>query len=152
MIDPNAKLTRQALCTDGQGYWRILERPKTLQDGNTAAMVPVRHKNSSEIQRNTYGICGHLPRSKDYEAPFDPVHLIDGDPETCWSSQQNSSTYPGIAPWVEIDLRAATTASQESVPSPDSEASPSWATPPTSASSIETATSARSSMTLIVPA
>jgi len=112
VIDPNAKLTRQALCTDGQGYWRILERPKTLQDGNTAAMVPVRHKNSSEIQRNTYGICGHLPRSKDYEAPFAPVHLIDGDPETCWSSQQNSSTYPGIAPWVEIDLGAATTVSQ----------------------------------------
>ena len=104
VIDPKAQYTRQELCTDEHGYWQLLERPKTLQEDNAAALTPVVHKKSSEIKRNTYGVCTHLPRSKDYEDPFNPSHLIDDDPETCWSSQQNSSAFPGTPPWAEIDL------------------------------------------------
>jgi uncharacterized repeat protein (TIGR01451 family) len=103
-IPRSAKYTRQELCTDNSGYWRILDRPSSLQQGNTGALTPIKHKKSSEIKRNTYGVCTHVPRSKDYEDPFNPSHLIDGDPESCWSSQQNSSAYPGVPPWAEIDL------------------------------------------------
>lgn len=104
VIARSARYTRQELCTDNSGYWRILDRPSTLQQDNAAALTPIKHKKSSEIRHNTYGICTHVPRSKDYEDPFNPSHLADGDPETCWSSQQNSSPYPGVPPWAEIDL------------------------------------------------
>ena len=112
VVDRAARYTRQQLCTDEVGYWRLLERPATLQEGNSAPLVRVRHKKSSEIKRSTYGICAHLPRSKDYEDPFNPSHLIDGDPETCWSSQQNPSMYPGRPPWAEIDLGRAVAVKQ----------------------------------------
>jgi hypothetical protein len=112
VIDPAAKYTRQELCTDEQGYWRLLPRPATLQGGNAAPLTPVEHKKSADIGHNTYGICTHVPRSRDYEAPFAPTHLIDDDPETCWSSQQNSSMYPGRSPWAEIDLGKSVTIKQ----------------------------------------
>jgi uncharacterized repeat protein (TIGR01451 family) len=104
VIDSRAQYSRQELCTDATGYWRLLEKPTTLQEGNTAPLTQIRHKTSAEIKRNTYGICAHLPRARDYEDPFNPVHLIDNNPETCWSSQQRPSPYPGDAPWAEIDL------------------------------------------------
>jgi uncharacterized repeat protein (TIGR01451 family) len=105
VIDRTAKYSRQELCTDEDGYWRLLEKPGTLQVGNSASLVPVTHLKSSEIKHNTYGICTHLPRSRDYEDPFNPSHLIDGNAESCWSSQQNPSQYPGMPPWAEIDMR-----------------------------------------------
>jgi len=104
VIDRNARYTRQELCTDEIGYWRLLERPATLQERNNSPPTVIRHKTSAEIKRSPYGVCTHLPRSKDYENPFNPTHLIDDDPETCWSSQQRASTFPGNPPWVEIDL------------------------------------------------
>lgn len=117
VIDRAAKYTRQELCTDEAGYWYLLERPKTLQVDNDSPLAKVRHKKSSEIGRSPYGICTHLPRSKDYEDPFNPAHLIDDDPETCWSSQQNASQYPGRPPWAEIDLgRAASIAQVNLIP------------------------------------
>ena len=96
--------TRQELCTDEAGYWRLLERPVTLQEGNQGRLTPIKHKTSAQIKRNPYGICTHLPRAKDYEHPFNPTHLVDGDPDTCWSSQQHPSPYPGRPPWVRVDL------------------------------------------------
>jgi len=104
VLAKSARLSRQELCTDQNGYWHILDRPATLQQDNKAALTPVKHKKSSEIGHNTYGVCTHVPRSKDYEDPFNPSHLIDGDPESCWSSQQNPSAYPGVPPWAQIDL------------------------------------------------
>ncbi len=104
VIDRSAKYSRQELCTDADGYWHILDRPATLQQGNDSSLTPIKHKKSSEIGRNTYGICAHVPRSKDYEDPFNPSHLIDGDAESCWSSHQNPSAYPGVPPWAQIDL------------------------------------------------
>jgi len=112
VIDRAATYTRQELVTDEIGHWRLLERPSQLQRGNHAPLIPVRHKKSSEIKRSPYGICAQLPRSKDYEAPFAPGHLIDDDPETCWSSQQNASMYPGRPPWAEIDLGRARSITQ----------------------------------------
>jgi hypothetical protein len=112
VIDRDAKYTRQELCTDEQGYWRILDKPKTLQDGNTAPVKSIKHLTSAEIKHNPYGICTHLPRSKDYEDPFNPAHLIDSDPDTVWSSQQNPSPYPGNPPWVQIDLGQVQTIKQ----------------------------------------
>ncbi len=104
VLDKGRRYTRQQLCTDEQGYWRILPKPAQLQAGNTQPMKAVKHKNSGQIGRNTYGICTHLPRAKDYEDPYNPDHLIDGDSESCWSSQNNSTPYPGRAPWVVIEL------------------------------------------------
>ncbi|MHB1767645.1 MAG: discoidin domain-containing protein, partial [Phycisphaerae bacterium] len=104
VIERDAQYTRQELCTDAVGYWRLLAKPSALQLGNPAPPLPIKHLRSSEIKHNTYGINTHLPRSKDYEDPFNPSHLIDGNPETCWSSQQNSSPFPGMPPWVQIDL------------------------------------------------
>jgi len=69
VIDRSAKYGRQELCTDEDGYWRLLDKPVTLQTGNAGSLTPVKHLKSSEIKHNTYGICTHLPRSRDYE-PF----------------------------------------------------------------------------------
>jgi hypothetical protein len=98
---------RQELVTDAAGYWRLLDKPSALQQGNAAPLAPLHHKRSAGIKHNPYGICIHLPRARDYEAPFAPAHLIDDDPETCWSSQQNPSAYPGRPPWAEVDLGCA---------------------------------------------
>jgi hypothetical protein len=112
VIDRSANYNRQELCTDEYGYWRLLGKPGTLQAGNTGSLTPVTHLKSSEIKHNTYGICVQLPRSRDYEDPFNPSHLIDGDTESCWSSQQNPSQFPGIPPWAEIDLGKVVVVSQ----------------------------------------
>jgi hypothetical protein len=104
VIDRSVQYSRQELCTDDDGYWRLLDKPGTLQIGNTGSLTPVTHLKSSEIKHNTYGICVQLPKSRDYEDPFNPSHLIDGDAKSCWSSQQNPSQFPGVPPWAEIDL------------------------------------------------
>ena len=111
-IDPRANYTRQELCTDDHGYWRLLDKPASLQVGNPERPRPIRHKTSAEINHNTYGVSIHLPRAREYEDPFNPAHLIDGDPETCWSSQPRPSSYPGNPPWVEIDLGRSVTVAQ----------------------------------------
>lgn len=107
VLDAAEPLDRQAVCTDERGFWRRLEPPVSLQAGNAEALTAVRHLRSSEIGHNLYGICTQVPRAKDYETPFDPMHLIDGDPATVWSSQQRPKTYAGDPPWVEIDLAEA---------------------------------------------
>lgn len=112
VLDAARSYSRQEVCTDDQGYWRLLEKPTTLQEGNPARLRPIHHKKSADITRNSYGVSMHLPRAKNYEDPFNPAHLIDGDPQTCWSSQQRPSTYPGSPPWVEIDLGRLTAITQ----------------------------------------
>lgn len=104
VIDRDARYTRQELCTDAHGYWRLLPKPTTLQQDNTEPLNPIKHLKSDQIKHSTYGLCIQLPRLKDYEDPFDPEHLIDNDSKSCWSSQEHSSAFPGVPPWVEIDL------------------------------------------------
>jgi hypothetical protein len=112
VLERGAPVTRQEVCTDEAGYWRRLPRPGTLQKDNGAPLAPVRHRRSEEIGRNPYGICAHLPRARDYEDPFHPGHLIDGSPQTYWSSQQRASPYPGDPPWVQLDFPEARTITQ----------------------------------------
>lgn len=112
VVPARKKVDRRQVCTDQSGYWRVLPHPETLQKGNTSALVEISKKRSSEIGRSPYGLCAHLPRSKDYEDPFNPGHVVDNDSTTCWSSQQRPSTFPGNPPWIKIDLPAAAAVSQ----------------------------------------
>lgn len=112
VLKKGRRYTRQELCTDEAGFWRVLEKPSSLQSSNAQKLSLVKHKTSAQIGRNTYGICTHLPRSKDYEQPYSASHLIDGDPNSCWSSQNNSSPYPGRAPWAIVELPKNLTISQ----------------------------------------
>lgn len=98
------KYSRQQLCTDEKGFAHLLEQPETLQSGNENTLSKVKHLTSKEIKHSSYGICGHIPREKDYEDPYNCTHLIDGDPETCWSGQQRNRTYPGNPPYVIIEM------------------------------------------------
>jgi len=112
ILDTLVTYTRQEINTNEKGFWRLLERPVTMQQENKAPLNLVHHLKSSEIKKSTYGICTHLPRSRDYEDIFIPQHLIDGNPISYWSSQQNSSMYPGSPPWVQIHFTQSQTISQ----------------------------------------
>lgn len=82
-----------------------------LQEGNARPMVKIAPKKSWEIKSNPYGvtICEPGPRSRWNDAqPLLPIHLIDGDPRTAWSSY--GSSVPDERPeWIRIDLPAETT-------------------------------------------
>lgn len=79
--------------------------PETLQAGNDSPRRKLTLKRSSEIDFNQLG--GTTPRmprtvANDYR-PLEPIHLIDGDPATCWSSR--SVAQPDAEPaWIRIDL------------------------------------------------
>lgn len=76
-----------------------------MQEGNSRPAVKIRPKKSWEIQSN---LCGSTPAREpksmwDDDQPLLPIHLIDGDPETAWSSRGGtaSDTQPE---WIRIDL------------------------------------------------
>jgi hypothetical protein len=95
------------------GYTHIYgESPDLLEDTRIQAHndKPLRKiplKKSSEIGFNLVG--GTTPRmprtpANDY-LPLEPIHLIDGDVSTCWSSRP--APQPDVEPvWVRIDLPA----------------------------------------------
>jgi hypothetical protein len=96
------------------GYTDILAESPTLVDGlkiqtgNSHPFVKVHPKRSSEIKFNRLGATApRLPRTaaNDY-LPLEPVHLIDGDPSTCWSSRTASQADAEPA-WIRIDLPMA---------------------------------------------
>jgi len=76
-----------------------------MQEGNSRPVVKVRPKKSWEIKSN---LCGSTPAREpksmwNDDQPLLPIHLIDGDPETAWSSR--GSTAPDTQPeWIRIDL------------------------------------------------
>ena len=78
-----------------------------LQEGNTSPALKIRPKKSWEIKHN---LCGSTPAREpkimwNDDQPLLPIHLIDGDPETAWSSR--GSTVPDAQPeWIRIDLAA----------------------------------------------
>ena len=76
-----------------------------LQEGNDAPVRKIQPKKSWEISSNKMGATSpRLPRIElnDTE-PFLCVHLLDGDPETCWISR--SQAQPDVEPvWIRIDL------------------------------------------------
>jgi hypothetical protein len=93
------------------GYtWVLGEAPNLvdevpLQVGNTTACRKVHPKKSTELRSNYLGAnSSRMPRTpaNDY-LPLEPIHLIDGNPETCWSSRTQSQ--PNAEPvWIRLDL------------------------------------------------
>src|SRR6266702_3975014 len=64
-----------------------------LQRGNTNPIVKIVPRKSWEIQHN---LCGSTPAREpktmwNDDQPLLPIHLIDGDPETAWSSRGGSA-------------------------------------------------------------
>jgi hypothetical protein len=83
-----------------------------MQRGNKNPVTKIRLKKSWEIEHN---LCGSTPAREpksmwNDDQPLLPVHLIDGDPETAWSSRGGQS--PDRQPeWIRIDLAAESTIS-----------------------------------------
>jgi hypothetical protein len=90
--------------------WVLGEAPDlvddvSLQAGNTAPRVKVHPKESSEIRRNYIGVTTtRMPRSTDNDyLPVEAIHLIDGNPQTCWLSR--AQTQPDVQSiWIRLDL------------------------------------------------
>src|SRR5262245_31808689 len=81
-----------------------------LQVGNTRPITKLKLKKSWEIKHN---LCGSTPAREpktmwNNDQPLLPIHLIDGDPETAWSSR--GAVDADVQPeWIRIDLPAETT-------------------------------------------
>ncbi|MFC2125085.1 discoidin domain-containing protein [Bacteroidota bacterium] len=109
--EPVLRTTHNGIPINTYGYTDILgESPDLLdtimmQVGNNNPMVKVHPKNSSEIKFNRLGTTSpRMPRSisNDY-LPLEPINLIDGDHNTCWSSKSVSQAMAEPA-WIRIDL------------------------------------------------
>ena len=77
-----------------------------MQEGNTNPQVKIKPKKSWEIKRNPFGVTIAEPGPRtmwnDNQSML-PIHLIDGDPDTAWSSY--GSQVPDERPeWIRIDL------------------------------------------------
>ncbi len=93
------------------GYTHILSGapdlvdPTPLQTGNSRPFTKLPVKSSAEIAFNRLGgTAPRMPRTvaNDY-LPLECIHLIDGDPATCWSSK--SLPQPDVEPvWIRLDL------------------------------------------------
>jgi hypothetical protein len=76
-----------------------------LQAGNGNPVKKIHPKKSWEITSNRIGTTApRMPRMPENdEMPLEPVHLIDGDPDTCWCSR--TQPQPDVEPvWIRIDL------------------------------------------------
>jgi hypothetical protein len=81
-----------------------------LQAGNATPRRKIRLKTSKEISSNFLGgTTPRMPRTPENDyLPLEPIHLIDGDPTTCWSSRV--LPHPEAEPvWIRIDLAGETT-------------------------------------------
>ena len=80
--------------------------PRTpLQQSNDHPFSRICLKKSNEITFNHLGTTTpRMPRltQNDYR-PLEPVHLIDGDPETCWSSRTQPA-HDSDPSWIRLDL------------------------------------------------
>ena len=76
-----------------------------IQEGNPADFTKVRPKKSWEIKFNRLGSnTPRMPRTAENDyLPLEPVNLIDGDEQTCWSSRSSLQTDAEPA-WIRIDL------------------------------------------------
>jgi len=76
-----------------------------IQRGNAKAAVKIRPKKSWEIKHNLAGSEHEMTvRSAWTDSdPTLPIHLIDGDPETVWSSW-GCAVSDGRPEWIRIDL------------------------------------------------
>jgi hypothetical protein len=93
------------------GYTHVLTAAPDLTDatalqaGNQRPLSKPALKTSAEIGFNRLGgTSPRMPRTPagDY-LPLECIHLIDGDPQTCWSSK--SLPQPDVEPvWIRLDL------------------------------------------------
>jgi hypothetical protein len=86
-----------------------LLKDSRLQEGNDAAVRKIQPKKSWEINCNKMGATSpRVPRIELNDTQvFLGVHLIDGDPETCWMSRgQNQADVEQV--WIRIDLAQET--------------------------------------------
>ena len=76
-----------------------------MQDGNDKPINKIPLKKSWEIKNNYVGFCNEMvPRTRINDSqPFLPIHLIDGDPETIWSSFETFAM-DARDEWIRIDL------------------------------------------------
>ncbi len=76
-----------------------------LQDDNKNPKIKIQPKKSWEIKENKIGSTpAREPKTAaNDDQPLLPVHLIDGDPETCWCSRGQIQTDVEDA-WIRIDL------------------------------------------------
>ena len=93
------------------GYTHILSAAPDLLDdaaiqgNNTSPLRKLAVKQSAQIAFNRLGgTSPRMPRTADNDyLPLECIHLIDGDPQTCWCSK--SQPQPDAEPvWIRLDL------------------------------------------------
>ena len=94
-------------CTGKGGFWRLMPQPVSMQISNNARLEPLKTKKSRQLPDSMIGVTAHVPRSRDFEAIFEPGHLIDGNPETSWSARAHKSPASGGVDWAEVDFAGA---------------------------------------------
>jgi hypothetical protein len=109
--EPVLSATSEGVPVHTYGYTDVLAEGPTLIDSlkiqanNDRPFVRMHPKPSPDIRFNRLGATApRLPRTSanDY-LPLEPVHLIDGDAATCWSSKTVSQAAAEPA-WIRIDL------------------------------------------------
>jgi hypothetical protein len=108
---PQVRAVCNGVPVHAYGYTHVLAAAPDLVDavplqaGNAAPLVKVAPKKSADIRFNRLGgTSPRMPRSdaNDY-LPVEPIHLIDGDPTTCWCSKTQPQA--GAEPvWIRLDL------------------------------------------------
>ena len=109
--DPTISAICEGVPVLAYGYTHVLGAspdlvaPESLQAGNPNPGRKLALKRSAEIAFNQLG--GTTPRmprtpANDYR-PLEPIHLIDGNPETCWCSRTIAQADAEPA-WIRIDL------------------------------------------------
>jgi hypothetical protein len=110
---PQVRAICQGVPIYGYGYTWVLGEspdltvPEPLQAGSRAVGRKAPLKRSPEISRNRIGVgAPRMPRTpSDDEQPLAAIHLIDGNPNTCWSSR--TRPHPEAEPvWIRLDLVA----------------------------------------------
>lgn len=76
-----------------------------IQTENPAPFVRIPIKRSHEIKHTLLGsTTPRMPRLTEHdERTLEPVHLIDGDPDTCWASRTQMS-HDCAPTWIRLDL------------------------------------------------
>jgi hypothetical protein len=95
----------------GQGPTLVDDVP--LQTGNATPRVKVQPKDSSQIKKNFLGVTTtRMPRTTENDyLPVEAIHLIDGDPQTCWMS--HGQPRPDAQPiWIRLDFPVERTISR----------------------------------------
>jgi hypothetical protein len=86
------------------GSWESYPQRPVLQENNTIKIENLATLPSDKLKSNKFGITAHIPRSIDEEDPFNASHLVDGNPETSWSSRWWRVPIPSMPETIELDL------------------------------------------------